>query len=179
MILQIELQQHIDPQESCTKSNHPGCRLVMFVFPGVFQDLPSSIELRILIEKWRSDLPLQSSKQHISTQIYTPNPPQDLYCWWFRNPAPAGMVLKSVVNKEINCLSLNWWVCRISKPSTVFQGFGHSIFTGFQSSSHFVINHVSHKKKKNSFQVKSWLFKDGILISMVLWNNPLIYPLVS
>ena len=42
------------------------------------------------------------------------------YCWWFRNPKqPPGMVLKPVVNHGIVTTNLNWWVYRISEPSTV------------------------------------------------------------
>ncbi len=41
------------------------------------------------------------------------------FCWWFRNPqTPPGMVLKPVVNNG-DIYHINWWVYRISEPSTV------------------------------------------------------------
>ena len=39
------------------------------------------------------------------------------YCWWFRNPKPPpGMVLKPCKSWDI--YHINWWVYRISEPST-------------------------------------------------------------
>ena len=44
------------------------------------------------------------------------------YCWWFRNPKATHHRLdgaKTLQNKGINDLALNWWVYRISEPSSL------------------------------------------------------------
>ncbi len=45
--------------------------------------------------------------------------------WWFGNPKAITTVWmqKAVVNNGRNYLSLNWWVCRISEPSTVVSNY--------------------------------------------------------
>ena len=40
------------------------------------------------------------------------------YCWWFRNPKQPPGMYKNTMNEYWDIYYINWWVYRISEPST-------------------------------------------------------------